>query len=88
MNGFERPSAAAVAAVTRELADALGDRCSANETVRRQHAHTLTWGENQPPDCVVVPRDAREVVRSARRRCSDDLPKGRDSPCFSTNQPP
>ncbi len=63
MNGFERPSAAAVAAVTRELADALGDRCSANETVRRQHAHTLTWGENQPPDCVVVPRDAREVVR-------------------------
>ena len=63
MSGFERPSPAAIGAVTQALADAFGNRFSANETVRRQHAHTLTWGENQPPDCVVFAQDAGQVSR-------------------------
>ena len=58
---FQRPGSEAVAAVCRALAEEFGDRFSANPTVRSQHAHTLTWGGNQPPDCVVWPESAEEV---------------------------
>ena len=58
---FEKPSQQALASVTQALAQQFGNRFTANETTRRQHAHTLTWGENQPPDAVVFAQSAQEV---------------------------
>jgi D-lactate dehydrogenase (cytochrome) len=46
-----------------------GERVQTGEALRRQHANTLTWLDNQPPDAVVfVERaaDVSEVVRIAR----------------------
>ena len=57
------PPRPAVALVTRELGSSFGERLSTNQTLRRQHAHTLTWGENQPPDAVVFAQSAQEVAR-------------------------
>jgi hypothetical protein len=34
------------------LAQRFGGRFSVNETVRQQHAHTLTWTANEQPDAV------------------------------------
>src|SRR3954447_8521962 len=71
MNAFEpiprpRPDDAAVAAVAAALRERFGERAVTSEAVRRQHGHTLTWVENQPPDAVVFPQstdEAAEVVR-------------------------
>ena len=49
MGEFTKPSPEAIAAVTLALQQAFGNRCVTSEAVRRQHAHTLTWIENQPP---------------------------------------
>ena len=56
-----RPSAATIAEVTLALQQVLGNRCVTSDAVRRQHGHTLTWIENQPPDIVVFPEDSEEV---------------------------
>ena len=58
---LQRPAPESVTAVVRALAEAFGNRFSANATVRAQHAHTLTWGANEPPDAVVFAQDAAEV---------------------------
>jgi len=71
MNAFEpiprsRPDDAAMAAVAATLRERFGERAVTSEAVRRQHGHTLTWVENQPPDVVVFPEstdEAAEVVR-------------------------
>ncbi|MFN3892242.1 MAG: FAD-binding oxidoreductase [Beijerinckiaceae bacterium] len=54
---------------SRDLASALealetrfGNRFTVNETIREQHAHTLTWTANEPPDAVVYPRSTGEVA--------------------------
>jgi D-lactate dehydrogenase (cytochrome) len=57
-----RPEAAKVAAVVAELTRSLGNRCVTSQAVREQHANTLTWTENQPPDVVVYPMTTEEVV--------------------------
>ncbi len=44
------------------LAQRFGNRFSVNETVRQQHAHTLTWTANEPPDAVVYPQSTQEVA--------------------------
>ena len=44
------------------LAQRFGNRFSVNETVRQQHAHTLTWTANEPPDAVVYPQSTEEVA--------------------------
>jgi D-lactate dehydrogenase (cytochrome) len=44
------------------LAQRFGGRFSVNETVRQQHAHTLTWTANEPPDAVVYPQSTQEVA--------------------------
>ena len=43
------------------LRQRLGDRVQTGEALRRQHAHTLTWLPNQPPDAVVWPTSTDEV---------------------------
>ncbi|HEY8580313.1 MAG TPA: FAD-linked oxidase C-terminal domain-containing protein [Beijerinckiaceae bacterium] len=52
----------ALDAVKAALTARFADRFSVNETVRRQHGHTLTWTENQPPDAVVFPKTTEEVA--------------------------
>ena len=42
-------AAKAVAALRQRF----GDRLQAGEAIRRQHANTLTWIANEPPDAVV-----------------------------------
>ena len=57
-------AAKAVAALRQRF----GDRLQAGEAIRRQHANTLTWIGNQPPDAVIWVEsldDVREVVRTA-----------------------
>ena len=43
------------------LRQRFGDRLQTGEALRRQHAHTLTWLENQPPDAVLWPTSTEEV---------------------------
>ncbi|MGF1649605.1 MAG: FAD-binding oxidoreductase [Hyphomicrobiaceae bacterium] len=48
------------------LKQRFGDRLQTGEAIRRQHAHTLTWIENQPPDAVIWPRSTEEVAEIVR----------------------
>jgi D-lactate dehydrogenase (cytochrome) len=56
-----------------------GDRVQTGEALRRQHANTLTWLDNQPPDAVVfVARadEVAEIVRIARDHQTPIIPFG------------
>ena len=60
----------AVEAVVAALAAMVGNRLVTSRAVREQHANTLTWVGNQPPDAVVIPQtteEVQEIVRLARR---------------------
>ncbi len=57
---------AAIQKAIRDLAAAFGNRLVTAEAVREQHANTLTWVPNQPPDAVVFPRSAEDVQRVVR----------------------
>jgi D-lactate dehydrogenase (cytochrome) len=61
-----RPSASVIAELTLEFQRRFGNRAITSEAVRRQHAHTLTWLENEPPDIVVFPNDAEEIGQIVR----------------------
>jgi D-lactate dehydrogenase (cytochrome) len=50
-----------VATAIAILRQKLGDRVQTGEALRRQHAHTLTWIPNEPPDAVVWPLSTDEV---------------------------
>ncbi len=71
---FARPTPAALAAVCSQLSQRCGNRFSANESVRAQHAHTLTWGETQPPDAVVFAQDVEEVSAVVRLCAAQRVP--------------
>jgi D-lactate dehydrogenase (cytochrome) len=61
------------------LRQRFGDRLQTGEAIRRQHANTLTWLENQPPDAVIWVENAeevREVVRVARDHRAPIIPFG------------
>ena len=51
----------AVATVTAVLRQRFGERLQTGEALRRQHANTLTWIANEPPDAVLFVLDAAEV---------------------------
>ncbi len=55
--------AAGIATAIAILRQRFGDRLQTGEAIRRQHAHTLTWIENQPPDAVIWVETAAEVVQ-------------------------
>src|SRR4030095_10929365 len=71
---------------TRDVATAIailrqrfGDRLQTGEAIRRQHANTLTWLDNQPPDAVIWVETAEEVgavVRVARDHRAPIIPFG------------
>ncbi len=62
----DRPESNAVAAVIAALTRQFGNRTITSTAVRRQHAHTLTWTANQPPDVVVMPQTTEEIVDIVR----------------------
>jgi D-lactate dehydrogenase (cytochrome) len=51
----------AAAAVIRTLAGRFGNRLATSQAVREQHANTITWIENQPPDAVVFAQSVEDV---------------------------
>jgi D-lactate dehydrogenase (cytochrome) len=56
----------AVDAVISKLTQKFGNRLVTSRAVREQHANTVTWIDNQPPDAVVFPQataDVQDVVR-------------------------
>jgi D-lactate dehydrogenase (cytochrome) len=56
----------AVESVIAALASRFGNRLVTSRAVREQHANTVTWIDNQPPDAVLFPQataDVQEVVR-------------------------
>src|SRR3712207_6444603 len=66
-----RPDEATIADLTTELNRRFGNRVVTSLAVRRQHANTLTWTENQPPDIVVYPQtteDVSEIVKLCAAR--------------------
>ncbi len=61
------------------LRQRFGDRLQTGEAVRRQHAHTLTWLANQPPDAVVwvdTTEEVREIVNVASTYSVPIIPFG------------
>ena len=61
------------------LRQRFGDRLQTGEAIRRQHANTLTWLENQPPDAVIwveTAEEVREVVRVASEHRAPIIPFG------------
>jgi D-lactate dehydrogenase (cytochrome) len=61
-------------AISNELFNRFGNRCSTGRAVREQHANTLTWTENQPPDAVVYPLDTVEVQDIVRLCATHGVP--------------
>ena len=47
-----------------QLKQLFGEQLSVNLTTRQQHAHTMTWLENQPPDAVLVAKDKQDVAKA------------------------
>jgi D-lactate dehydrogenase (cytochrome) len=64
----------AVNVVVAELLQRFGNRCSAALAVREQHAHSLTWLPNQPPDAVVYPLDTAEIQQIVALCSAHDVP--------------
>src|SRR5262245_17963458 len=52
----------AIAALTAKF----GNRVVTSQAVRKQHANTTTWIENQPPDAVVFPQTTADVQDAVR----------------------
>ena len=61
-----RPSRAALAAALDRLQERLGPRLATGLAQREQHASTLTWAANQPPDAVAFARSTEEVQAIVR----------------------
>lgn len=57
-----RPAEGTIALVTSSLQAQFGNRAVTSRAVREQHANTLTWVENQPPDVVVYAQTTQEVA--------------------------
>lgn len=49
-----------------ELKIRFGDALSTNITTRRQHAHTMTWLDNEPADAVLMVSNKYEVVDAVK----------------------
>ncbi len=64
----------AVKQALTELAAAFGNRLVTAQAVREQHANTLTWVPNQPPDAVVFPQTTEDVQRVVRICAGHDVP--------------
>ena len=52
----------------------VGNRLVTSRAVREQHANTLTWVGNQPPDAVVFPQTTEEVQQIVRLCAAERVP--------------
>jgi D-lactate dehydrogenase (cytochrome) len=69
----------AAAAVIAALAAKFGNRLVTSQAVREQHANTVTWIPNQPPDAVIFPQateDVQEIVRLCAAKRVPVIPFG------------
>jgi D-lactate dehydrogenase (cytochrome) len=64
--GRTRPDAKAVATTLNALAATFGNRLVTSLAVRQQHGNTTTWYASEPPDAVIFPQTAEEVVEAVR----------------------
>src|SRR3984885_2595771 len=60
--------------VIAALAMRYGNRLTASQAVREQHAHTTTWIDNQPPDAVFFPQTTEEVQQIVRLCAAERVP--------------
>ncbi len=56
------------------LRERYGERTATGEAIRQQHANTLTWIANEPPDAVVWPLTTEEVVDIVRLAAEHRVP--------------
>jgi len=63
-----------VEAVIAALAAMVGNRLATSQAVREQHANTLTWIDNQPPDAVVFPQTTEQVQQIVRLCAAERVP--------------
>ncbi|WP_323842196.1 MULTISPECIES: FAD-binding oxidoreductase [unclassified Moraxella] len=49
-----------------ELKSAFGDRLTTNLTVRQQHAHTMSWLDNEPADAVLTVTDKYQIAKAIK----------------------
>jgi D-lactate dehydrogenase (cytochrome) len=73
------PTQADVATAIAILRQRFGDRLQTGEAIRRQHANTITWIPNQPPDAVIWVEssdDVKTVVDVARAHRVPVVPFG------------
>ena len=71
-----------IEAAVRALAAKFGNRVVTSQAVREQHAHTVTWIPNQPPDAVVFPQsteDVQDIVRICAEHRVPIIPFGTGS---------
>ena len=74
-----RPEHGAIATAIAILRQRFGDQVQTGEALRRQHANTLTWIANQPPDAVLFitsAEDVREAVAVASTHRVPIIPFG------------
>jgi D-lactate dehydrogenase (cytochrome) len=70
LSALRRPEQNTLDRVLAILADQFGTRFSTSHATREQHAHTLTWLKNQPPDAVAFP-DTTEEAAGIVSLCAD-----------------
>jgi D-lactate dehydrogenase (cytochrome) len=63
-----------VATAIAVLRQRFGDRLQTGEAIRRQHANTITWIPNQPPDAVVWVESQDEVCEVVRVAATHRVP--------------
>jgi D-lactate dehydrogenase (cytochrome) len=63
-----------VETVIAALAAMVGNRLVTSQAVRQQHANTLTWIPNEPPDAVVFPQTTQEVQEIVRLCAAQRVP--------------
>lgn len=56
------------------LRQRFGDRVQTGAAIREQHANTITWLDNQPPDAVIWVNDTTEVVEVVRVAAAHKVP--------------
>ena len=56
------------------LRQRFGDRLQTGAAIRQQHANTLTWLDNQPPDAVIFVEEAADVSEVVRVAAAHKVP--------------
>src|SRR5262245_25450250 len=74
MPAVRKGSQGDVATAVAILRQRFGDRLQTGEAIRRQHANTITWIPNQPPDAVIWVESQAEVCEVVRVASAHRVP--------------